>query len=194
MTLEQAVAKILRPGGLLAEIMPGFEPRPGQIAMAERVAQAIDMDERLLAEAGTGTGKTIAYLVPAILSGRKVVVSTGTRTLQDQIAQIDLPRLQRALPDAFSYAVMKGLSNYVCLRRFDEHSQQLEIAAAKNPDRDRVRSWVAQTKTGDRSELDGLSEGAARMGPGARNTSRARANRRARDTCTPKTSVATSSI
>ena len=161
MTLEQAVAKILRPGGLLAEIMPGFEPRPGQIAMAERVAQAIDWDERLLAEAGTGTGKTMAYLLPAILSGRKVVVSTGTRTLQDQIAQIDLPRLQRALPDHFTFAVMKGLSNYVCLRRFDEHGQQLEIAATKNPDSERVRAWVAKTKTGDRAELDGLSEGAA---------------------------------
>jgi ATP-dependent DNA helicase DinG len=161
LTLEQAVAKILRPGGLLAEVMPGFEPRPGQIAMAERVAQAIDWDERLLAEAGTGTGKTMAYLLPAILSGRKVVISTGTRTLQDQIARIDLPRLQRALPEPFSFAVMKGLSNYVCLRRFDEHSQQLEIAAAKNPDGERVRTWVAKTKTGDRSELDGLSEGAA---------------------------------
>jgi ATP-dependent DNA helicase DinG len=161
LTLEQAVAKILRPGGLLAEIMPGFEPRPGQIAMAERVAQAIDWDERLLAEAGTGTGKTMAYLLPAILSGRKVVVSTGTRTLQDQIAKIDLPRLQRALPDHFTFAVMKGLSNYICLRRFDEHSQQLEFAAAKHPDSERVRTWVAKTKTGDRAELDGLSEGAA---------------------------------
>jgi ATP-dependent DNA helicase DinG len=161
LTLEQAVARILRPGGLLSEVMPGFEPRPGQIAMAERVAQAIDWDERLLAEAGTGTGKTMAYLLPAILSGRKVVVSTGTRTLQDQIARIDLPRLQRALPDHFTFAVMKGLSNYVCLRRFDEHGQQLEIASAKNPDGERVRDWVAKTKTGDRAELDGLSEGAA---------------------------------
>lgn len=161
MTLEQAVARILRPGGLLAEVMPGFEPRPGQIAMAERVAQAIDWDERLLAEAGTGTGKTMAYLLPAILSGRKVVVSTGTRTLQDQIARIDLPRLQRALPDRFTFAVMKGLSNYVCLRRYDEHGQQLVLAAATHPDSERVRDWVARTKTGDRAELDGLSEGAS---------------------------------
>jgi ATP-dependent DNA helicase DinG len=138
-TLEKAVARILRPGGLLAEQLPGFEPRPGQLAMAKRVAQAIDMDERLLAEAGTGTGKTIAYLVPAILSGRKVVVSTGTRTLQDQIAGVDLPRLQRVLAEPFTFAVMKGLANYLCLRRFDEHSKQLEIAATRSA-RDRARA------------------------------------------------------
>ena len=161
MTLEQAVAQFLRPGGLLADQLPGFEPRPGQLAMAERVAQAIDMDERLLAEAGTGTGKTIAYLVPAILSGRKVVISTGTRTLQDQIAQVDLPRLQRVLPEPFTFAVMKGLSNYVCQRRFDEHSQQLEIAATKSQETERVRAWVANTSTGDRADLDGVSEDAA---------------------------------
>jgi len=161
LTLEQAVARILQPGGLLADELPGFEPRPGQLAMAERVAQAIDMDERLLAEAGTGTGKTIAYLVPAILAGRKVVVSTGTRTLQDQIAEVDLPRLQRVLPEPFSFALMKGLANYVCQRRFDEHSQQLEIAATKSHESERVRAWVATTSTGDRAELDGVAENAA---------------------------------
>ena len=160
MTLEQAVARILQPGGLLADQLPGFEPRPGQLAMAKRVAQAIDMDERLLAEAGTGTGKTIAYLVPAILSGRKVVISTGTRTLQDQIAEIDLPRLQRALPEPFTFAVMKGLANYLCLRRFDEYSQQLEIAATKSHENERVRAWAATTKTGDRADLDGVADSA----------------------------------
>ena len=160
MTLEKAVARILRPGGLLADQLPGFEPRPGQLAMAKRVAQAIDMDERLLAEAGTGTGKTIAYLVPAILSGRKVVISTGTRTLQDQIAEVDLPRLQRVLPEPFTFAVMKGLSNYLCLRRFDEHSKQLEIAAAKSHETERVRAWAKTTKTGDRADLDGVPDSA----------------------------------
>jgi len=159
-TLEKAVARILRPGGLLADHLPGFEPRPGQLAMAKRVAQAIDMDERLLAEAGTGTGKTIAYLVPAILSGRKVVVSTGTRTLQDQIAEVDLPRLQRVLPEPFTFAVMKGLSNYLCLRRFDEHSQQLEIAATKSHETERVRAWATTTTTGDRADLDGVPDSA----------------------------------
>src|SRR5580765_6733002 len=95
--------------------------------MAARVAEAIDNDERLLVEAGTGTGKTLAYLLPAILSGRKVVVSTGTKTLQDQIARIDLPRLQAALPSRFTFTVMKGLSNYLCLRRFHEHAAQTTL-------------------------------------------------------------------
>ena len=91
--LEDAVVDVLGPGGALATEIAGYESRPGQLAMARRVAEAIDGDERLLVEAGTGTGKTLAYLVPAILSGRKVVVATGTKTLQDQIARLDLPRL-----------------------------------------------------------------------------------------------------
>jgi ATP-dependent DNA helicase DinG len=95
--LADAVAEALRVGGPLAGALAGFEPRPGQAAMAARVAEAIDNDERLLVEAGTGTGKTLAYLLPAILSGRKVVISTGTKTLQDQIARIDLPRLAAVL-------------------------------------------------------------------------------------------------
>src|SRR5215813_7639642 len=88
--------------------------------MAARVAEAIDNDELLLVEAGTGTGKTLAYLLPAILSGRKVVISTGTKTLQDQIVQHDLPLLERHLGLKASVAVMKGLNNYLCLRRAGE--------------------------------------------------------------------------
>src|SRR6187431_3083272 len=120
--LEDEVAQLLGPGGPLAGALSGYEKRAGQLAMGVRVAHAIENDERLLVEAGTGTGKTLAYLVPAILSGRKVVVSTGTKTLQDQIAGIYLPRLRamfdRAglLPAPLEWAVMKGLSNYVCRR------------------------------------------------------------------------------
>ena len=161
MLLEEAAAEILRPGGALAEALPGFESRAGQLAMAKRVARAIDLDERLLVEAGTGTGKTIAYLVPAILSGRRVLVSTGTRTLQDQIAKVDLPRLQRVLPQPFTFAVMKGIGNYVCLRRMAEHRRQLAIASTLAPAAERVLAWAARSKTGDRAELDGVSEDAA---------------------------------
>ena len=156
--LEEAAAEILRPGGALAAALPGYEPRPGQVAMAERVARAFDLDERLLVEAGTGTGKTIAYLVPAILSGRRVVVSTGTRNLQDQIADVDLPRLARVLPRPFSFAVMKGIGNYVCLRRLAEHQRQLSFATS--PQTARVLDWVGRSRTGDRAELDGVSEDA----------------------------------
>ena len=160
MRLDEEVAGILRPGGALSGALSGFEPRPGQLAMARRVAQAIDLDERLLVEAGTGTGKTIAYLVPAILSGRRVIVSTGTRTLQDQIATVDLPRLQRVLPKPFTFAVMKGIGNYVCLRRLAEHRRQLSIAQTVSSETARVLAWVERTRTGDRADLDGVSEDA----------------------------------
>jgi ATP-dependent DNA helicase DinG len=159
--LEEAAAEILRPGGALARVLPGFEPRPGQLAMARRVARAIDLDERLLVEAGTGTGKTLAYLVPAILSGRRIVVSTGTRTLQDQIASVDLPRLQQVLARPFTFAVMKGIGNYVCRRRLAEHRQQLDFAAVAAPETARVLAWAERSRTGDRAELDGVPEEAA---------------------------------
>lgn len=153
MSLRQAVAEILRPGGALEDALPGYESRPGQLAMAIRVAEALDSDERLLLEAGTGTGKTMAYLVPAILSGRKVVVSTGTRTLQDQIARVDLPRLQRVLRTPFSYTVMKGMSNYVCRRRFDEYTRQLVLNAARSPEMEHMRAWVDTTASGDKADM-----------------------------------------
>jgi len=131
--MNAALRQVLGPDGLCSTAFPGWQPRPGQLAMAERIAAAIDGDERLLVEAGTGTGKTLAYLVPALLSGRKVVVSTGTKTLQDQIATVDLPRL-RAIFDAanvlgrpLTWAVMKGLQNYVCLRRLAERDRQLSL-------------------------------------------------------------------
>jgi ATP-dependent DNA helicase DinG len=155
--LAEAVAEALRVGGPLAGTLQGWEPRPGQLAMAARVAQAIDNDERLLVEAGTGTGKTLAYLLPAILSGRKVVVSTGTKTLQDQIARIDLPRLAAALTP-FNFTVMKGLSNYLCLRRFNEQSAQTTLALGEADPLARVRAWIDETATGDRSDLADLPE------------------------------------
>ncbi len=156
--LADLVGEVFRPGGPLAAAMPGWEPRPGQLAMAVRVADAIDNDERLLVEAGTGTGKTLAYLVPAILSGRKVVVATGTKTLQDQIARIDLPRLCAALARPFTYAVMKGLSNYICLRRFDEHRRQLAFTMAGPDEMARIGSFISESETGDRADMPDLAE------------------------------------
>jgi ATP-dependent DNA helicase DinG len=154
------IAEVLGPGGLVASALPGYEPRPGQVAMAERIAEAIDRDDRLLCEAGTGTGKTLAYLVPALLSGRKVIVSTGTKTLQDQIARIDLPRLQSILqpllPQPLSWAVMKGLGNYICLRRLDENTRQQSLVA--NTDLERILAFASETATGDRADLAELSD------------------------------------
>ncbi len=150
------IARILGPRGLVAASLPGYESRPGQLAMAERIAEAIDRDDRLFVEAGTGTGKTLAYLVPALLSGRKVVVSTGTKTLQDQIARVDLPRLRSILPQPFEWSVMKGLGNYLCLRRFEEQTRQGALVA--NPELERIREWAARTASGDRADLSELPD------------------------------------
>jgi len=152
----QRVSEVLGPRGLVASALPGYEARPGQLAMAERIAEAIDRDDRLFVEAGTGTGKTLAYLVPALLSGRKVVVSTGTKTLQDQIAGVDLPRLRQILPQPFEWSVMKGLGNYLCLRRLEEHTRQGSLVA--NPELERVLAWARQTSTGDRADLSELTD------------------------------------
>ena len=157
--LEDAVDEVLRPGGLLEAELPSYESRPEQLAMARRVARALEDDERLLVEAGTGTGKTLAYLVPAILSGRKVVVATGTKTLQDQIARIDLPRLQAILANPFQFAVMKGLGNYICLRRLSEHSRQQHLGISPaGEELARITAFIEYSKSGDRAELAVIPE------------------------------------
>src|SRR5690242_21675747 len=103
------VANIHGPGGVLATAIPGYEARPSQLQMAERVADALQRRRPLMVEAGTGTGKTLAYLVPAIQSGLKVVVSTGTKNLQEQIFKKDIPLLREHLPQHFDAACIKGI-------------------------------------------------------------------------------------
>ncbi len=155
------VAAVLGPGGTLEGELISYERRPGQLAMGRRVAEAIEADERLLVEAGTGTGKTLAYLVPAILSGRKVVVATGTKTLQDQIARLDLPRLGAVLDRPFSFAVMKGLGNYVCRRRFAEHTRQQDLGLdGRSDELARLAAFVDESASGDRAEMTALAEDA----------------------------------
>ena len=109
-----AIERIFAPEGPLAEAVPGFRPRPQQVEMAQRIASAIAENGALVAEAGTGTGKTFAYLVPALLSGGKVIVSTGTKTLQDQLFNRDLPTVRDALGVGATIALLKGRANYVC--------------------------------------------------------------------------------
>ena len=140
------------------------EDRPGQQRMAELVEKAIDDRRHLVVQAGTGTGKTLAYLVPAISSGTRVVVATATKALQDQLAGKDLPFLAAALPVDFDWAVLKGRSNYVCLQRLreltapgDTSQGQLELgemSSRAEADLDRIAKWVATTPTGDVAELD----------------------------------------
>src|SRR5213594_4800356 len=103
--------------------MPDFEPRAGQVEMAEAVARVFTRGGVLLAEAGTGTGKTLAYLVPAILRRERVLVSTGTKNLQEQIFFKDVPALRDALGVPFTATYMKGRANYLCLHRLDEVSE-----------------------------------------------------------------------
>jgi len=152
------VAEILGPGGLLARALPQYEPRPQQVEMAERVDEALTTRRPLLVEAGTGTGKTLAYLVPAILSGMKVVISTGTKNLQEQIYRKDVPLLAAELPNAFSAACMKGISNYLCKRRFREYDAQQAAAGVYSSALDAIREWAGQTDGGDRAELPDLPD------------------------------------
>ncbi|MDP1681877.1 MAG: DEAD/DEAH box helicase, partial [Burkholderiales bacterium] len=105
--------------GPLAEAIPGYKLRPQQIEMAQAILEAIKHQDKLVVEAGTGTGKTLAYLVPALLAGGKVVISTGTKTLQDQLFLRDIPALRDALKLPVTVAILKGRANYVCRYHLD---------------------------------------------------------------------------
>ena len=106
--------RIFGPDGALSLAQPNFRARPQQVELASAIAEAIADNTQLVAEAGTGTGKTFAYLVPALLSGGKVIIATGTKTLQDQLFDRDLPRVRDALKLPIETALLKGRSNYVC--------------------------------------------------------------------------------
>jgi ATP-dependent DNA helicase DinG len=148
--------------GPFARVLDGYEHRPAQMRMADAVEDVLEQEGVLLVEAGTGTGKTLAYLLPALMSGRKVVVSTGTRTLQDQIMEHDLPLIERALGRPVSVACVKGLSNYLCLRRFGELRASAEAAEGKLArELEAVEAWREITASGDRAEVISLPENAA---------------------------------
>jgi len=150
---------IFGPGGLIARHHPNYEYRPGQIEMAEAVRDAIDHGGVALIEAGTGTGKTLAYLIPALAADRRVIVTTATKALQEQLHKKDIPFLQEIIPREFKAVCMKGRNNYVCLHRLKkaEHTPVLE-GLDEVDDFDQVRRWAAETETGDRAELKDLPE------------------------------------
>jgi ATP-dependent DNA helicase DinG len=153
--LRHAVDAAFADDGPLARAVDHFEPRAGQRAMAEAVADTIEHGGVLLAEAGTGTGKTLAYLVPAILSRQRVLISTGTKNLQEQIYFKDIPALRTALGVPFTATYMKGRANYLCLHRLD----QLRAHPAAPMDFvSTIDEWRRGTETGDRAELSGLEE------------------------------------
>jgi len=153
------VADLLGPHGPFAASVPGFSPREAQRRMARAVADAIAERRVLLCEAGTGIGKTFAYLVPALLSGRRVIVSTGTRHLQDQVQQHDLPAVRRALGAPASVAVLKGRSNYLCLHRYEGLERDGRLAQrAQVAELEAVRSWLPTTASGDLAEVAALGD------------------------------------
>jgi len=154
-----SAAELLGPDGPLARSLPAYEVRPAQLDMARAVESALESERVLICEAGTGTGKSLAYLVPALLSGKKVIVSTATRALEEQIFWKDLPLIERALGVPVRAALMKGISNYLCRRRLAEfrgseeslrprHARSLAI----------LDDWLKETESGDLAELAGIRE------------------------------------
>jgi len=156
--------EIFGPEGLIAQAHPEYEHRPGQIDMARAVLRAFEEQRHLIVEAGTGTGKTLAYLVPAAasaLAGRgRVIISTGTKNLQEQLMEKDIPFLQGILPKPFAATYMKGRSNYLCLNRLARAEGSPILEGLEEVDYfEEVCDWARQTQIGDRAELANLPEG-----------------------------------
>ena len=145
--------------GPLARAIPGYRLRPQQLEMAERIAAAIDGNGIFVAEAGTGTGKTFAYLVPALLSGGKVIISTGTKTLQDQLFQRDLPAVREALKVSGSIALLKGRANYVCHYHLERALSEGRFLSREEAGHMRsIARFAKTTKSGDKGELAAVPE------------------------------------
>ena len=156
---DSDVSYLLSDKGPIAKLVPGFAARQQQQEMAERVASALKDSNHLIAEAGTGTGKTFAYLVPALMSQSKVLISTGTKNLQDQLFHKDLPIVSKALSVPATVAILKGRANYLCLHRLDLAEQEGQF---RTPEMAHsvinIRTWSTQTKSGDIAEMSSISE------------------------------------
>ncbi|MEE7546294.1 ATP-dependent DNA helicase, partial [Xanthomonas sp. Kuri4-1] len=162
--LAEASRDALSEGGALARQLASFAPRAAQLRLTEAIAEAFEQREVLLAEAGTGTGKTYAYLVPALLSGLKTIVSTGTRALQDQLYHRDLPRVRAALGIGLRSALLKGRANYLCRYRLQQARGEPRLAngLSATPEQvsqfQRVVAWSGRTQFGDMAELEALPD------------------------------------
>lgn len=160
---ENLIDKVFGTDGLIAKFHPKYEYREGQIAMAAKITDAFEQNKHLIVEAGTGTGKTLAYLIPAIAASlktkKRIIISTGTKNLQEQLMEKDIPFLQKILPKKFTAAYMKGRSNYACLYRVKKAENQPILEGLDEIDYfDEVRRWTYETSTGDRRELVNLPE------------------------------------
>ncbi|MHC6526803.1 ATP-dependent DNA helicase [Vibrio sp. V39_P1S14PM300] len=155
------ISKVFSATGALGKAIPGFQPRQAQLDMAEAVAQTIRGEGQLVVEAGTGTGKTFAYLVPALLSGKKTIISTGSKNLQEQLFHRDLPLMTQALGFYGQVSLLKGRANYLCLDRLSR-----QMVESHTPQSDptllsqlvKVRGWASETKSGDLGECEAIAE------------------------------------
>jgi ATP-dependent DNA helicase DinG len=159
------VRQIFARRGLLAQTHPNYEYRPGQLEMAEAVESALADRRSLIVEAGTGTGKTLAYLAPAIISGKKVVISTGTKNLQEQLFFKDIPFLERMFDQRLAVCYMKGRRNYLCRQKLYDAEREPILSGVDEIHEFRIlREWEQETTTGDRAELKNLPEWSSTWG------------------------------
>jgi ATP-dependent DNA helicase DinG len=162
--LQHSLYQFFGPGGVLSRTHPAYEFRPGQLQMAQAVEEALRQKRHLIVEAGTGTGKTLAYLVPVLRAGRRVIISTATKALQEQLFCKDVPFLEAAIfprgDHKLSVCYMKGRNNYLCRKKLYELAAQPILTGLEEIEQFRIiRDWEKSTETGDRAELAGLPEG-----------------------------------
>lgn len=158
---EQIIRQVFEKNGTLANNIEGYSERTQQLEMALAINKAIENNTQLVAEAGTGTGKTFAYLVPALLSGGKVIISTGTKNLQDQLFSRDLPNVRNALKVPVTVAMLKGRSNYVCHYHLERAASEGRFASREDAKYlHMIKTFAENSKTGDKSELNSVPENA----------------------------------
>ncbi len=161
-TWMRDITEILGPEGLLANTLQQFSYRPQQQAMAEQVGRILEQGGVLITEAGTGTGKTFAYLIPALISGRKVIISTGTKNLQDQLFHRDLPLIKDALALPTNVALLKGRANYLCIHRMENTLSEGRLRSREMVDHlMQIRRWSGKTPSGDIAEMGDIPEDAS---------------------------------
>src|SRR5260370_35651038 len=163
---DASLHQFFAPGGLLARTHPAYEFRRGQLQMAQAVEQALEEKRHLIVEAGTGTGKTLAYLLPVIRSGKRAIISTGTKNLQEQLYFKDVPALERALfPEGdrkLSVCYMKARNNYLCRKKLFDLTHQPLLSGLEEIEQYRaIAAWEKTRQTGDRAELAELPEATA---------------------------------
>jgi len=158
------LAEIFADDGLLASVVDNYRLRPGQLSMAEAVTDALAESEHLVVEAGTGIGKTYAYLVPVLLTGCRAIISTGTRTLQDQLFRRDLPLLSNAIGRPVAVSLLKGRSNYLCWYRLNQAQQMPGLSTRQAAELSHIARWGRESQSGDLAELTELDESSSVRG------------------------------